>query len=80
MTTEWKFVTDGLRIGKLPEVLDEKLPIVEELNQEHFVTRIGGKTIVVNEVHDTAMDRNILTYSAPTDLKKLLFKQVHHGK
>ena len=52
-----------------PEVLDEKLPIVEELNQEHFVTRIGGKTIVVNEVHDPAMDRNILTYSTPTDFK-----------
>ena len=63
-----------------PGVLDEKLAIVEELNQEHLVTRIGGKTIVVNEVHDPAMDRNILTYSTPTDLKKLLSKQVHQGE
>ena len=52
-----------------PEVLDENLAIVEGLNQEHFVTMIGGKTIVVNEVHDPAMERNILTYSNPTDFK-----------
>ena len=30
---------------------------------------IGGKTTVVNEVHDPAMERNILTYSTPTDFK-----------
>jgi len=33
------------------------------------VTRIGGKTIVVNEDYDPAMERQILTYSSPTDFK-----------
>jgi len=52
-----------------PEVLDENLAVVEDLNLKHFVTMIGGKTTVVNEVHDPAMERNILTYSTPTDFK-----------
>ena len=51
------------------EVFDENLAVVEELNLKHFVTMIGGKTTVVNEVHDPAMERNILTYSTPTDFK-----------
>ena len=51
------------------EVYDENLAVVEELNLKHFVTMIGGKTTVVNEVHDPAMERNILTYSSPTDFK-----------
>jgi len=51
------------------EVYDENLALVEELNLKHFVTMIGGKTTVVNEVHDPAMERNILTYSTPTDFK-----------
>ena len=51
------------------EVYDENLAVVEELNLKHFVTMIGGKTTVVNEVHDPAMERNILTYSTPTDFK-----------
>jgi hypothetical protein len=41
----------------------------DELNGKHFVTRIGGKTIVVNEDYDPAMERQILTYSSPTDFK-----------
>ena len=51
------------------EVLDENLAVVEELNLNHFVTMIGGKTTVVNEVHDPAMERKILTYSTPSDFK-----------
>ena len=51
------------------EEIDENNATVEELNQKHFVTMIGGKATVVNEVYDPAMDRNILTYSSPTDFK-----------
>ena len=53
----------------IPEEVDENIALIEELNQKHFVTMIGGKTTVVNEVHDPAMERNILTYSTPTDFK-----------
>ena len=53
----------------IPEEVDENIALIEELNQKHFVTMIGGKTTVVNEVHDPAMERNILNYSTPTDFK-----------
>ena len=53
----------------IPEEVDENIALIEELNQKHFVTMIGGKTTVVNEVHDPAMERNILTYSTPSDFK-----------
>ena len=57
-------------ISDLPEWLPEKsVNEFEELNNKHFVTRIGGKTIVVNEVYDPAMERQILTYSSPADFK-----------
>lgn len=57
-------------ISELPEWLPEKNKNeFEELNEKHFVTRIGGKTIVVNEDYDPAMERQILTYSSPTDFK-----------
>jgi len=57
-------------ISDLPEWLPEKNENeFEELNKKHFVTRIGGKTIVVNEDYDPAMERQILTYSSPTDFK-----------
>jgi hypothetical protein len=57
-------------ISELPEWLPEKNENeFEELNNKHFVTRIGGKTIVVNEDYDPAMERQILTYSSPTDFK-----------
>ena len=57
-------------ISELPEWLPEKNENkFEELNEKHFVTWIGGKTIVVNEVYDPAMERQILTYSSPTDFK-----------
>jgi len=57
-------------ISELPEWLPEKNENeFEELNEKHFVTRIGGKTIVVNEDYDPAMERQILTYSSPTDFK-----------
>jgi len=39
------------------------------------VTRIGGKTIVVNEDYDPAMERQILTYSSPTDFKNFYSNQ-----
>jgi len=53
----------------IPEEVDENLALIEELNQNHFVTIIGGKTTVVNEDYDPAMERNILTYSTPSDFK-----------
>jgi len=57
-------------ISDLPEWLpDKNVNEFEELNEKHFVTRIGGKTIVVNEDYDPAMERQILTYSSPTDFK-----------
>jgi hypothetical protein len=57
-------------ISELPEWLPEKsVNEFEELNEKHFVTMIGGKTTVVNEVYDPAMERQILTYSSPTDFK-----------
>jgi len=57
-------------ISELPEWLPEKNENeFDELNEKHFVTRIGGKTIVVNEDYDPAMERQILTYSSPTDFK-----------
>jgi hypothetical protein len=62
--------TLGKIISDLPEWLPEKNENeFEELNNKHFVTRIGGKTIVVNEDYDPAMERQILTYSSPTDFK-----------
>ena len=63
-----EFISDAPEWSPL-EVYDENLAVVEELNLKHFVTMIGGKTTVVNEVHDPAMGRNILTYSTPTDFK-----------
>ena len=63
-----EFISDAPEWSPL-EVYDENLAVVEELNLKHFVTMIGGKTTVVNEVHDPAMERNILTYSTPTDFK-----------
>ena len=63
-----EFISDTPEWSPL-EVYDENLAVVEELNLKHFVTMIGGKTTVVNEVHDPAMERNILTYSTPTDFK-----------
>ncbi len=60
-------------ISDLPEWLPEKNENeFEELNEKHFVTRIGGKTIVVNEDYDPAMERQILTYSSPTDFKNFV--------
>ena len=57
-------------ISDLPEWLPEKsVNEFEELNEKHFVTMIGGKTTVVNEVYDPAMERQILTYSSPADFK-----------
>jgi len=57
-------------ISELPEWLPEKsVNEFEELNEKHFVTMIGGKTTVVNEVYDPAMERQSLTYSSPTDFK-----------
>jgi len=57
-------------ISELPEWLPEKNENeFEELNNKHFVTMIGGKTTVVNEVYDPAMERQSLTYSSPTDFK-----------
>jgi len=57
-------------ISDLPEWLPEKNENeFEELNEKHFVTMIGGKTTVVNEVYDPAMERQSLTYSSPTDFK-----------
>jgi hypothetical protein len=57
-------------ISELPEWFPEKNENeFDELNEKHFVTRIGGKTIVVNEDYDPAMERQILTYSSPTDFK-----------
>jgi len=57
-------------ISELPEWFPEKNENeFEELNNKHFVTMIGGKTTVVNEVYDPAMERQILTYSSPTDFK-----------
>ena len=53
----------------IPEEVNENIALIEELNQKHFVTMIGGKTTVVNEIHDPAMERNILTYSTPSDFK-----------
>ena len=59
-------------ISELPEWISEgngNVIEITELNEKHFVTRIGGKTIVVNEDYDPAMERQILTYSSPTDFK-----------
>ena len=57
-------------ISDLPEWLpDKNVNEFEELNEKHFVTMIGGKTTVVNEVYDPAMERQSLTYSSPTDFK-----------
>ena len=53
----------------IPEEVNENIALIEELNQKHFVTMIGGKTTVVNEIHDPAMERNLLTYSTPSDFK-----------
>ena len=68
---------DKIRLGAIiselsewiPEEVNENIALIEELNQKHFVTMIGGKTTVVNEIHDPAMERNILTYSTPSDFK-----------
>ena len=62
--------TLGKIISELPEWFPEKNENeFDVLNGKHFVTRIGGKTIVVNEVYDPAMERQILTYSSPADFK-----------
>ena len=68
---------DKIRLGAIiselsewiPEEVNENIALIEELNQKHFVTMIGGKTTVVNEIHDPAMERNLLTYSTPSDFK-----------
>ena len=36
----------------LAEDSDENLTVVEELNLNYFLTMIGGKTTVFNEVHE----------------------------
>ena len=59
-------------ISELPEWLPEEHEnesVIDELNKKHFVTMIGGKTTVVNEVYDPAMERQIITCSSPTDFK-----------
>ena len=57
-------------ISDLQEWLPEKNEsVIDELNKKHFVTRVGGKTIVVNEDYDPAMERQSLSYSSPTDFK-----------
>ena len=58
---------DKIRLGSIiselsewiPEEVNENIALIEELNQKHFVTMIGGKTTVVNEIHDPAMERNM---------------------
>ena len=65
-------------ISELPEWISEgngNVIEITELNEKHFVTRIGGKTIVVNEDYDPAMERQILTYSSPTDFKNFYSNQ-----
>jgi hypothetical protein len=59
-------------ISDLPEWSPEEHEnesLIDELNKKHFVTMIGGKTTVVNEVYDPAMERQIITCSSPTDFK-----------
>ena len=59
-------------ISDLPEWSPEEHEnesVIDELNKKHFVTMIGGKTTVVNEVYDPAMERQIITCSSPTDFK-----------
>ena len=59
-------------ISDLPEWSPEEHEnesVIDELNKKHFVTRVGGKTIVVNEDYDPAMERQSLSYSSPTDFK-----------
>jgi len=57
-------------ISELPEwIPDKNENEFVVLNGKHFVTVIGGKTIVVNEDYDPAMERQILTYSLPKDFK-----------
>jgi len=55
-------------ISELSEEIEYK-NVIDELNEKHFVTRVGGKTIVANEDYDPAMERKMLTYSSPSDLK-----------
>jgi len=62
-------------ISDLPEWSPEHENEFDVLNGKHFVTRIGGKTIVVNEDYDPAMERQILTYSSPTDFKNFYSNQ-----
>ena len=59
-------------ISDLPEWSPEEHKnesVIDELNKKHFVTMIGGRTTVVNEVYDPAMERQIITCSSPTDFK-----------
>ena len=59
-------------ISDLPEWSPEEHEnesVIDELNKKHFVTMIGGKTTVVNEVYDPAMERQSITCSSPTDFK-----------
>ena len=65
-------------ILELPECLPEEHEnesVIDELNKKHFVTMIGGKTTVVNEVYDPSMERQIITCSSPTDFKNFYSNQ-----
>lgn len=49
---------------------------IEELNEEHFVSRHGGKTFVFNEEYDDALDRKILTTSSFAHFREFYSNEV----
>lgn len=43
--------------------------LIEGLNKKHAVVMIGGKCLILNEVHDYTFNRPDITLSTPTDFK-----------
>ena len=64
-------------VNKLREWLDIKREVspkaaekeIEELNAQHAVIRIGGKTAILNEDTDPVLGRREISFSSPTDFR-----------